>query len=943
MVLPSCVECLFPHQIIIIMNIIIWNCKGALKPSFQTHVRELVHNHNPAILVLMETKVGGERAREILGRLPFDNAIHTDTVGYAGGLWMLWNSDRVEVTSLANTEQEIHTIVKVMNSNSCWLFTAVYASPRSAERHILWDNLNKVAELHNMPWVLAGDFNEPLLDDDKFGGRAVSINRSLHFKDCLDNCNMMDIGFSGPRFTWTNKREVQGLIQERIDRFFVNPSWCLLFPEAKVVHLTRCHSDHCPVLLELTLASRGERKRLFKFQTYWLTDLTFPKVVSQAWEQTHSLAEAIEKFTKDAGLWNKVHFGNIFAKKKNIKARLNGIQRAVSVKPSSFLLNLEQDLLKELDLILRQEEELWAMKSRVNWMIQGERNTGFYHASTLIRRKRNQILAIKDAMGEWIYEEAEVKAFIRNGFNDIYTTSLSSVSRSEAYSTQWQASLTEEEKASISGGVSDAEVKSALWSLKAFKAPGPDGLHAGFYQRFWLTVGRSVTDEVKKIFTERRMPSYLNQTLIALIPKIQGPETLGNYRPISLCNSVYKLVTKIIVTRLRTYLEKLISPLQTAFVPGRKGIDNAIIAQEVIHTIGRKRGSVGYMALKIDLEKAYDKLEWNFIRVMLTRANIPEDLIDIIMSCVSSVSTSIMVNGEALDPIYPSRGIRQGDPLSPYLFILCMDFLGQLIEEKCSLKEWQPVRASQGGPAFSHLLFANDLVLFAKVDYANGVAIREVLDVFCGVSGQTISEAKSRVFFSPNVDDATKGTLCDVLGFVSTSNLGKYLGIPIKHPGSSSQDYNFVLNRVKQKLTGWKANLLSMAGRKVLIQASLATIPAYVMQCAHLPGKVLDGLDRVSRNFLWGTSEATRKIHWVGWHKVTKPKDRGGLGLQTARGRNIALLAKLNWRMHNEKDAYGQKCLKRSTVLGEGRFREMLMVFLAQGFGQPLKREGRSL
>ena len=338
MVLPSCVECLFPHQIIIIMNIIIWNCRGALKPSFQTHVRELVHNHNPAILVLMETKVGGERAREISGRLPFDNAIHTDTVGYAGGLWMLWNSDRVEVTSLANTEQEIHTIVKVMNSNSCWLFTAVYASPRSAERHILWDNLNKVAELHNMPWVLAGDFNEPLLDDDKFGGRAVSINRSLHFKDCLDNFNMMDIGFSGPHFTWTNKREVQALIQERIDRFFVNPSWCLLFPEAKVVHLTRCHSDHCPVLLELTPASRGARKRLFKFQTCWLTDLTFPKVVSQAWEQTHSLAEAIEKFTKDAGLWNKVHFGNIFAKKKNIKARLNGIQRLCQLSRHLFFL-----------------------------------------------------------------------------------------------------------------------------------------------------------------------------------------------------------------------------------------------------------------------------------------------------------------------------------------------------------------------------------------------------------------------------------------------------------------------------------------------------------------------------------------------------------------------------------------------------------------------------
>ena len=197
---------------------------STLKPSFQNHVRELVRNHNPAILVLMETKVVGEKAREISNRLPFDNAIHTNTAGYVGGLWMLWNFDRVEVTSLASTVQEIHTIVKVMNSNSCWLLTAIYASSRSSERHILWDNLNRVAELHNMPWVLAGDFNEPLLNDDKLRGRVVSINRSLLSKDCLDNCNMMDIGFSRPCFTWTNKREVQALIQERIDRFFINPS-----------------------------------------------------------------------------------------------------------------------------------------------------------------------------------------------------------------------------------------------------------------------------------------------------------------------------------------------------------------------------------------------------------------------------------------------------------------------------------------------------------------------------------------------------------------------------------------------------------------------------------------------------------------------------------------------------------------------------------------------
>ncbi|KAK7835125.1 hypothetical protein CFP56_023809 [Quercus suber] len=160
------------------MNCIIWNCRGASKPSFQKRVKELVHNHNPAILVVMETRVGGNRAREITESLPFDEAIRSDAIGFAGGVWVLWNSDRVDVAHLASTEQEIHCTVKVRTSNVIWLLSAVYASPRSAERHILWNNLMKVAELHNMSWVIAGDFNEPLLNDDKFGGRAVSTQNT---------------------------------------------------------------------------------------------------------------------------------------------------------------------------------------------------------------------------------------------------------------------------------------------------------------------------------------------------------------------------------------------------------------------------------------------------------------------------------------------------------------------------------------------------------------------------------------------------------------------------------------------------------------------------------------------------------------------------------------------------------------------------------------------
>ena len=162
------------------------------------------------------------------------------------------------------------------------------------------------------------------------------------------------------------------------------------------------------------------------------------------------------------------------------------------------------------------------------------------------------------------------------------------------------------------------------------------------------------------------------------------------------------------------------------------------------------------------------------------------------------------------------------------------------------------------------MFFADDLVLFARADAINCSTRRDVLDSFCKISGQTVSEDKSRVFFSLNVDRDSRESFCDILGFHSTPSLGKYLGFPIRHTRSSSQDFNYILDRVKNKLVGWKANLLSLVSRTVLIQASSFAIPAYVMQCAQLPVRILDGIDLVNRNFLWGSSEAAKKVHWVG-------------------------------------------------------------------------------
>ena len=541
--------------------------------------------------------------------------------------------------------------------------------------------------------------------------------------------------------------------------------------------------------------------------------------------------------------------------------------------------------------MLNQEEDLGAMKSRVNWMIQGDWNTAFYHVTTLMRRKRNKILSIKDYQREWINDQEAIMVFIQDHFRNLFASKLSFSPQQVSPPEGPCPCLSNSEAHTLSLPVLDEEIRHALWSLKPCKSPGPDGIHTGFYQRFWPIVGNSVIFEVKEAFRTGKVPPNLNQTLIALIPEIKGPETIGNYRPISLCNFVYKVITKIIVTRIRPFLEKLVSPFQSAFVPGRKGLDNAIMAQEIIHSISRKRGNVGYMVIKINVEKAYDRLEWSFIREVLCLANFPPDMIQLIMSCVSLALAFILFNGRALDPFLPSRGIRQGDPLSPYLFILCMEVLGKIVEEKCASKVWNPVKASNSGPAFSHLFFADDLLLFAKANTMNCNSVPEAIEEFCSRSRQKINLTKSKVFFFPNIASDQREELCDILGFHSTSNLGTYLGFPLRHAGSSNQDLNFVVSRVEQKLVGWKANLLSFADWNVLIQALLSSIPSYVMQSTLLPTRILDKLDRTNRNFLWGSNDTKRKMHWVGWEKVTSPKTQGRLGIQSAKGRNMAYLA----------------------------------------------------
>lgn len=342
---------------------------------------------------------------------------------------------------------------------------------------------------------------------------------------------------------------------------------------------------------------------------------------------------------------------------------------------------------------------------------------------------------------------------------------------------------------------------------------------------------------------------------------------------------------------------------------GRRDLDNVVIAQELIYTLDRKKGKMGFMASKVDPAKAYDHLEWSFIRNIRIAFWFSEALVELIMSCVSSTSTSIIFNGGKFKSFMPTRGIRQRDPLSPYLFILCMEYLGSLINKKCMKKEWTPLKASKHNMGISHLFFTDDLMLFAKADKSGAKSIKEVLNKFCKESGQEVSAQKSSVYFSPNVPSNIKQDICNMLDILETLALGKYLGFPINHKGAARNRYNFITKRVISKIAGWKARFLSFVRRTVHIKSVMTAVSNHVMQGAALSIHLCDKLNKINKDFLWGSSMEKKKLHLVGWSKVIRQKEERGLGIQAARAKNITLLAKFNWRLYQEKDLLWAKVL----------------------------------
>ncbi|CAA7027491.1 unnamed protein product [Microthlaspi erraticum] len=513
------------------------------------------------------------------------------------------------------------------------------------------------------------------------------------------------------------------------------------------------------------------------------------------------------------------------------------------------------------------------------WLKDGDLNTKFFHASTKQRRAINRIVGLHNEANVWVAGRKEIKTVAVNYFDSLFTSTLPVDFTGVLENVSERITIPENEV--LRRRATEAEVREALFMMHPEKAPEPDGMMALFFQRSWHIVKEDVLTMVNDFLTSGNFDERLNMTNICLIPKTSRPTRMTELRPISLCNVGYKIISKVLCQRLKVLLPRLISETQSAFVPGRLISDNILIAQEMFHGLRTNKFCKGkFMAVKTDMSKAYDRVEWPFVEALMRKMGFAEQWIVWMMRCITSVKYKVLINGQPRGQITPHRGLRQGDPLSPYLFILCAEILITNLKKAEEMKRITGLKVARASPAVSHLLFADDSLFFCRATSEESRVLLQILKEYEVTSGQQINFAKSSVQFGHTVDTGVRAEIHQILGIGNVGGMGQYLGIPESMGGAKTKIFSFLIDRQHKRINGWNSKWLSKGGKSAV------------------------------SNFWWSSTGQTRGMHWLAWKKLCRHKNDGGLGFRVIEDFNTALLAKQLWRLMDNPDSLFSRVFK---------------------------------
>eukprot|EP00253_Pinus_taeda_P001418 PITA_01418 len=528
------------------------------------------------------------------------------------------------------------------------------------------------------------------------------------------------------------------------------------------------------------------RNRSFRFENIWLSHPDFNSNIENWWAEDLQiqgssmflLHKRLEHIKMKLKVWNKDIFGNIFVGKKSVENKI---------------LELNQTLIKE----------------------------GFdKNKNEQIQQTHEEIEAVLVNHFRGIAKE---DILVREPFIKDFTNHIPRF-------------VTREDNDNLNRPVIEKEVSEVIKEMQNGKAPGPNGFNVDFFKFCWNIVKKDILRVVEDSRLNKTILKALNTSFNALISKQDNAQTLEKYRPIALCNVIYKVISKVVANRLKPLLPTIISGEQSGYVEGRQILDNIIQAHEVVHLLTSKK-KVG-MIMQLDIAKAYDKVNWTYIKRVLSAYGFDHNLIRWVMALVTSASFSILVNGSPSGVFLPSRGLRQGDPLSPFLFILMMEGLGRSIRHAKEIGKIQGLQLSKNGQALTHQQFVDDTMLQGIPTVKEALAYKKILNDFAMASSMVVNLCKSKFFFF-NTHISIQRNVSRILGFQRESLPSKYLGVPLTIKPLHKSIWEPLISKMQDKVKKWTVRSLNLANRLVLAKTVLQAIPVFMLSALPTPKGVL--------------------------------------------------------------------------------------------------------
>nr|GEY55029.1 putative RNA-directed DNA polymerase, eukaryota, reverse transcriptase zinc-binding domain protein [Tanacetum cinerariifolium] len=596
----------------------------------------------------------------------------------------------------------------------------VYAPQDDGKKETLW---NEIIEFMNVNWghrLIFGDFNVVRYASERLGHLFTRINK-------------------------------HGDKLSKLDRFLTLDSITPLLQKFSG-HVLDCHiSDHRPILLSPVFADFGPIP--FKFYNSWLLDKNLHSNISNFW-----------------GNYAPTNYSQT-REKEDLNKKIKDFDDTIATRYSDLSVDAQRSFwIDSLHAIELKENMDFSQKGKIKWGIEAEENSKFFHAIVNQKRRYLSIQGIK-IEGHWIEDPLGIKdaflTFYEKKFQKVKVVKI--VKRSPFYKT-----LNIDQNTYLTSLVSETEIRDAIWDCGSDKSSGPDGFTFAFFKDFWNVIKSDVMKFVHHFFNKGILPRGCNTSFITLIPKVPSPMVINDFRPISLIGAQYKIITKVLANRLARVIDSVISHQQSAFIKHRQILDGPLMVNEVIQWCKRKKSKL--MVFKIDFEKAFDTISWDFLLQVMHFMGFSESWIKWILGCLHSTSSSILINGSPTREFNIQRGLRQGDPLSPFLFIIAMEGLHVAMEDVIVAGLYKGFKINTFN--ISHLFFADDALFIGDWSKNNIKSLALILECFHQVSGLKINFHKSNLF-GVGVPFNEVTVLASYAGCNALESPFSYLGLPI--------------------------------------------------------------------------------------------------------------------------------------------------------------------